>query len=692
VKSKEQIIRVYIIYISVVMFALAVLFRVVYLQFISGADLKAEVEKSTVKMVSIQAPQGNVFADNNQKTSLALSVPRYDIFMDLKTVTATVFDAHVLALADSLSDLYSTKSAFEWEQELLSERKRGNQYFSIRKDASLLDLKRMESFPIFSLGQFKGGFIKIPKTVRVQPYGLLARRTIGYSKNEAKVGIEGYYSMQLQGADGNVLMERSGGGWKPVPSDLSSDPIPGSDVYTTIDVNLQDVAENALEKQMINQDALWGCAVLLEVKTGYVKAIANLSQDTTDNTFSETFNHAVGTATEPGSTFKLASLMVALDDGKIRITDSVNMPGKYCYYGSCLHDSRPGGYGKGTIQYAFEKSSNVVSQIINDNYGSSPQEFVNGLKSIGLNNKLGLDISGEDSPLIKDASDETFSGISIPWMSIGYEVLQTPMQTLAFYNAVANGGRMMKPQFVKEIRDGHKVVEKFAPIVLNPAICKASTLADVQKMLEGVVLRGTARNIRARGFSIAGKTGTAKIAQAGVYSNKYQASFVGYFPADNPKYSCIVVIQGPNKQIYGAEVSGTVFKEIANKVYAMGRERKATAPNEDLLAMLMPYSKSGSKEELKSVFSTMGVSVKDNSGQSAYSITRAGDKSVEIQNRIIEKDVVPSLVGMGLVDAMFIAESQGLVVQCKGSGVVVNQSIIPGSVLSEGDLIILDLR
>jgi cell division protein FtsI (penicillin-binding protein 3) len=277
-------------------------------------------------------------------------------------------------------------------------------------------------------------------------------------------------------------------------------------------------------------------------------------------------------------------------------------------------------------------------------------------------------------------------------MSIGYEVSQTPLQTLAFYNAVANDGVLLKPQFVKEIRDGNKVVEKFDPVILNPAVCKKSTLSDVQKMLEGVVLRGTARNIRARGFSIAGKTGTAKIAQAGAYSDKYQASFVGYFPADNPKYSCIVVIQGPSKQIYGAEVSGTVFKEIANKVYAMGRERNAEVADRPLAEMLMPYSKSGAKEELKNVFSTMGVSVKDNSGQSAYSITRASDKSVEIQNRIIEKDVVPNVVGMGLVDAMFIAESQGLVVQCKGSGVVINQSIDPGKVLSAGDLLILDLK
>jgi cell division protein FtsI (penicillin-binding protein 3) len=367
-----------------VVFALAVLFRVVFLQLITGDELKEGVNESTVRMVSIEAPQGNVFADNDQKTSLALSVPRYDIFMDLKTVAAAVFEENIVALSDSLSDLYFTKSAFEWKQELTNARKKNNQYFSIRKNVTLLDLKRLESFPIFSLGQFKGGFIKIPKTVRVQPYGLLAERTIGHTRNGAEVGVEGAYASYLSGQNGEVLMEKMGGGWKPVPSDLSISPIPGSDVYTSIDVNLQDVAENALEKQMINQSAVWGCAVLMEVETGFVKAIANLGKDSSSTVYYEKQNYAVGAATEPGSTFKLASLMVALDDGKIRITDSVNMVGKYCYYGSCLHDSRPGGYGKGTIQYAFEKSSNVVSQIINDNYASTPQKFVNGLKRIGL--------------------------------------------------------------------------------------------------------------------------------------------------------------------------------------------------------------------------------------------------------------------------------------------------------------------
>ena len=683
-------------YMAMVLFAVAVLGRIVFLQFVAGEQLESEVKKASVKMEEVKAPLGTVYSDNAKKTSLALSAPRYDVFMDLTVASEELFDESIIALSDSLGVLFAEQTSHDWELALREARKNKRQYFKIRKDVLKQDVDRLTQFPIFEKGQYKGGVIVKPKNIRVNPYGDLALRTIGYYNDKGSkvtaVGIEGAYSKYLQGEDGQQLMEKSGGGWRPIKSDLSKISKPGADVYVSLDINLQDVADNALRKQMRNQDALWGSVVLMEVETGFVKAIVNLQKDTTDGTYEEDFNHAIGTATEPGSTFKLASLMVALDDGKIRITDSVNMPGKYCYYGSCLHDSKHGGYGKGTVQYAFEKSSNVVSQIINDNYGQDPQKFINGLKDIGLHKKLGVDLIGEDSPYIKDANDETFSGISIPWMSIGYEVEQTPLQTLAFYNAVANDGVMLKPQFVKEIRNGNEVVKKFEPEVLNPSICKKSTLRDVRTMLEGVVKRGTARNIRAKGFDIAGKTGTAKVAKAGTYSDKYQASFVGYFPAKKPKYSCVVVIQGPTRQIYGAQVSGTVFKEIADKVYAMGSEYDQVVDKELLAQMAFPYSKNGSKIELKSVFEQMGVPLADNASRSSYAVTKAGFDKVHLDNRIIGQDKVANVVGMGLVDALFLLESQGLVVQAKGSGVVVNQTIQPGSELEKGSLIELVLK
>ena len=679
-------------------FAVAVFSRIVFLQMLGGGELSAEVEKSTIKLNKIDAPRGNIFADNDHKTALALSVPRYDIFMDLEAIDPVIFDANVIALADSLANLFHDKSSFDWEQNLRTAKIKKSRYYPIKKDVNHIQLQKIETFPIYSLGQFKGGFIKLPKTKRIPPYGALANRTIGYYKPATEVskayavGLEGAFNDYLEGQDGELLMERiQGDDWRPIPSDANKEPIPGRDIYTSIDINIQDVAHSALMKQMVEQNAQKGCAILMEVETGYIKAIANLTKDTVNGGFRELFNHSVGMASEPGSTFKLASIMVALDDGKIRITDSVNMPGKYCFYETCLHDSREGGYGKNTIQYAFEVSSNVFSKIINDNYSKNPQQFIDGLKDIGLDQKLGLKIAGEGKPVIKDANNKTFSGISLPWMAIGYEVQQTPLQTLTLYNAVANNGVMVKPQFVKEIRDGNKILEEFKPIVMNYAICKPATLKDVQKLLIGVVERGTAKNIKARGFDIAGKTGTAKIAENGTYSNKYQASFVGYFPASKPKYSCIVVIQGPTKQIYGSLVSGTVFKEIADKVYASGLENTKMNSEELLADLSYPYSKNGAKEELKAVFKKMNVPVKDNASQSAFVVTNTDDKRVTMGSKDISGTLVASVIGMGLVDALFVLESQGLVVKVRGSGVVKNQSLNPGTKLSKGKLIILDL-
>ncbi|MCB9195980.1 MAG: transpeptidase family protein [Flavobacteriales bacterium] len=699
-KDKVQIVRVYIVYVGVLLFAVAIFSRILYLQLWSNVELKEEVEQSTIRLKEIKAPRGNIFADNEEKTALALSVPRYDIHMDLVTVDSVLFEENVMALSDSLALLFGGIS-LEWEQGLRSARQAKNMYYPIKKNCTHIELQRLEEFPILALGQYKGGFIKIPKTKRVTPFDQLASRTIGYYKpatdnsKEYAVGLEGAYNDFLEGEDGQILTERIAGfddaAWKPIPSDLNHEPVPGADIYTSIDINIQDVAHSALMKQMIEQNAQKGCAVLMEVETGYIKAIANLTKDTVKGGYKESLNHAVGMSSEPGSTFKLASLMVALDHGMIKITDSVNMPGKYCFYGTCLHDSHEEGYGKNTIQYAFEVSSNVISKIINDNYSSSPQKFVDGLKAIGIHEKLGLEIPGEGNPVIKDASDPTFSGITLPWMAIGYEVQQTPLQTLALYNAVANKGVLVKPQFVKEIRLGGKVIKEFPPVVLNPSVCKTSTLVDLQKLLMGVVDRGTAKNIKARGFDIAGKTGTAKIAENGAYSNKYQASFVGYFPAHEPKYSCVVVIQGPTKQIYGSAVSGTVFKEIADKVYASGLENTREDQEDAIAISSYPYSKNGDRVALKKVFTSMGVPVKDNSSSASYVATATGDKNVELKAKEFTENLIPSVIGMGLVDALFILESRGLSVQVNGSGVVKNQSINPGTKLTKGQLIILDL-
>ena len=417
---------------------------------------------------------------------------------------------------------------------------------------------------------------------------------------------------------------------------------------------------------MKNQRAERGCVVLMEVKTGFVKAIANLTMSKDQSSYNESLNHAVGLASEPGSTFKLASLMVALEDQRIQISDSVDMTGSYTFFGERLTD--PKKFGRNTIQYAFEKSSNVISQIINESYKDNPQDFIDGLKSIGLHKKLGLPIIGEGKPEIIDADDTQFSGISIPWMSIGYGVEITPLQTLAFYNAVANNGVLVRPQFVKQIKCSNESTTSFGAEIINPRICSESTLKDVKIMLKGVVERGTAKNIKARGFEIAGKTGTSQIVSvSGGYSSKHQASFCGYFPADNPMYSCIVVIQGPTKNIYGSIVSGTVFKEIADKVYAMGNMENKEIEMQDLY---YPFSKHGNKQDMVFACSKMRI---------------------QLKNRRIVNEKIPNVIGMGLKDALYLLEDMGLQVKVNGSGFVRNQSIIPGQKAIKGQLIKIDL-
>jgi len=534
------------------------------------------------------------------------------------------------------------------------------------------------------------------------PHVGLASRTIGYltkGRSGNVVGIEGAYDHELSGVVGVRLMQRlSGNVWMPVNTNNEVEPRDGNEVVTTIDINLQDVAENALLKQLSRHNAHHGTAILMEVQTGEVKAIVNLERDK-EGRYRELYNYGIGESTEPGSTFKLPVLMAALEDKVVSLDDTIDTGnGRIRYYDKTIKDTKKGGYGKITVKQVFELSSNVgMSKIINENYKGRESQFINRLYAMGLNEKLNVEIKGEGSPYIQYPGDKYWSGLSLPMISHGYEVRMTPLQILTFYNAVANNGKMVKPGFVREIRYHGERIRKFDPKVINPSICSDETIRKVREMLEGVVENGTAYNLRNDNFKIAGKTGTAQIANE-KYGYKqgsevsYQASFVGYFPAENPKYSCIVVINSPTSSIYyGNLVAGPVFKEIADKVYATSLFRDEQQYFIIPDAYDPPYTKHGNLDDLKSVFEQFNIATINDDIISEWVATVKQDSTILFKPLDMRKGIMPNVKEMGLRDALYILENMALKVEVKGYGKVLRQSIVPGTKISPGSKVLLEM-
>jgi len=472
----------------------------------------------------------------------------------------------------------------------------------------------------------------------------------------------------------------------------------GGDVVTTIDVNIQDVAEHALRTQLIKHNANHGCAVLMEVETGEVKAIANLTRKE-EGVYLETYNYAIGESTEPGSTFKLASVISMLDDGLASPLDSVDTEdGTTKFFDRTMKDSHHGGNGKVTLKHGFELSSNVaISKLVYQHYSKDPQKFIDRLYAMNLQEPLGLEIPGETPPNIKNTKDKEWSRVSLPWMSIGYELRITPLQMLTFYNAVANNGKMVKPIFIKEIRKRGHVEKKIETTVINPQICSMATVEIVKTFMEGVVEYGTATNLRNSNYKIAGKTGTAQMAKEGGYKGDskviYQASFVGYFPADKPRYSCIVVVNEPSDNgYYGNIVAGPVFTEIANKVYYTRLDMHKELTHDSLLAQdWIPESKLSFNKEIKKALDIIKIpnQEKEQTGDWVLPVQQPNILTLSEQKEI--KGLIPNVVGMGAKDAIFMLENQGLLVKITGCGTVKKQSIQAGTMINKGTQIVIEL-
>ncbi len=698
--KKDILWRVYLVYLGIFLLGLAIIGKAAYIQFAEGHDLIAISEKQEIRLFDLEANRGNIYDAGGNL--LATSVPIFEIRMDAANtnIADKYFNDNINALAEKLSDLFGDRSKYQYKKGISDARKKGNRYYLIKRKVSYEDLKRLRTFPIFDRGRFRGGLIINQHTRREMPFDELAMRTIGYENKEQDlfVGLEGAYNDVLEGTDGKQIMRRvSNNEWIPDYSKETLEPSDGLDIITTIEINLQDVAENALHQHMIQHQAFQGCAILMEVSTGHIKAIANLRLNEKTGTYEESFNYAIAEGIEPGSTFKLPTMVCLLEDDKVRLSDTIDIgDGWSVYHGSTMRDVKGIRNGRITVREAFEKSSNVgISQLAVAAYKDDPAAYVNRLYSMSLNKKLGLEIQGEGKPLIKhpDSTDYYWSGISLPWISIGYELQITPMQTLAFYNAIANNGVMVKPMFVKEIQQAGRTIETFETEVINSSICSQSTIDSARSLLEGVVERGTAKLLQNKHYKVAGKTGTAQIANEnqGYKKKLYNASFVGYFPADNPKYSCIVVVNNPAQgKYYGGSVAAPVFKEIADKVYATHLDIYQET-EEEINETRLPPVMYGYHEDINWLCRDLDIPLSATSDIAEWVVNFREDDGIRFAPRMIREKLVPNVKGMSAKDAVFILEQLGMKASLDGHGKVRSQSVQAGSRIDNGQEIILRL-
>ena len=657
IEDKKISYRMYFVAVLFFVMAVFVLFKLNNIQWIEGKYYRKLAKELTVKNFTIPANKGNVYAADG--SLLATSIPEYTVYFDAVAPTDKDFKENVKSLSDSLSTMFG-KTSGHYQAKLQKARGNKNRYLLLAKKLSYTKQMRLKSFPLFKKGANKGGLIVEQKIVREHPIGLVAKRTIGYERsNEDGKGIEYAFRKYLNGKDGHRMMQKiAKNQWKPISDLNEKEPQDGYDIISTIDVYIQDIAHHALLKQLEHYSADHGCVVVMETKTGHIKAISNLGR-ANDGSYFEKDNFAIKESQEPGSTFKLVDLIAVLDDQKVDTSQVYDSNGGVIeYYGRKVKDSHKGGYGKISLARGFELSSNtVLVQSVYSNYKDNPKQFIDRINSYGLNKTLGLPIKGEGRPYIPQPNTNGWSGTTLPWMAFGYGLSITPLQTLTLYNAVANDGVMVKPIFVSEIKEWNKTIKKYNTEVINSKICSQETLNKVHAVLENVVKKGTGSKLYSANFSMAGKTGTAQVN----YKNKsdlyYASSFVGYFPAKEPKYSCIVVVHKPNVAAgyYGADVAGPVFKRIAQKI----------------------FTDSPSMNHIKDINAKIATQEKD---YVKYY------KKVENESK-----VMPNVQGMSGMDAVALLENLGLKVKVIGTGKVKKQSLTSGQAFSKNQTILIEL-
>ena len=698
--KQSIVLRVRVVFILIALGSVAIPYRIAKLQLNEGDKWRAKAEITNFQYREIPATRGNIYAENG--SLLATSLPFYKVAMDPTVIKSELYEKGIDSLALMLSSFYEDKSAASYKRMISDSRLEGKRYLVLnRKQINYQEMQKLVKWPIFRAGRSAGGVIFEKVEKRYRPFSSLASRTVGYLTEESNgAGIEYSFNNYLSGKNGKALFQRlAGGTWKPVVDAEGLKPEDGFDVLTTLDVNIQDVAETALRRQLTDREAAFGSVIVMEVATGQIKAITNLQRNASGNGYSESYNYAIANEgnREPGSTFKLFSMLALLEENKISLDQLVDTGnGVYRFYDRNMRDAKNGGYGKISIREAFEKSSNVgISRLVDEHFGSNPSKFMEYLDQVGLKDPLGFQLTGEGKPYYKKPGSKNWYGTSLPWISIGYESTLNPIHTLAFYNAVANDGVMVKPYIVKTIAKGNIVEKKYETQVIRQRIASEKTIKALQDLLEGVVSNGTAKNIANADYKIAGKTGTAQKLINNTYTQIYYTSFAGYFPADNPKYSMIVVIDSPTGlAAYGGDVSAPVFKEIADRIYALDLDLNPI--NQTKLAVAEAssqkpsYLPAGNTEELQQILQKLGLK---------YAPTQSEDwvkpvfseQGINWQANDIDRKTIPDVAGLSLKDALFILENKGLKVNYSGKGRVQIQSVTPGSAVIPNSTITLVL-
>lgn len=686
--------RFALVYFLLLLFVVVVIIKLVSVQQIKTSRWQQIAKNLNNNKEIIPPVRGNICADDG--SILATSTPGYFVRIDLAAEgVKKVFREECDSLAWYLSGFFKNASYKAYRRKLNAAYNAGNRGLLLTpRKIDYVELQKMKRFPILRRGRFGGGLIVVQENKRINPLGSLALRTIGsLNKGEyeeirgpvGNTGIERAFESYLKGKEGLSYKRNFSGRWIMRPE---VEPHNGMDVITTIDVKLQDIVESSLLGQLEKEQADWATAILLEVKTGEIKAIANLGKG--KNGYYEKDNYAIGHrgCFEPGSTFKLVSLMAALEDGVVDTSDVFDTGNGYWAKERITDDHA---CGKVTVKQILEQSSNIgTAKVILSNYRDKPQKYVNRIYSFGIQKKLGVEIEGEGKPYFKYPGDADWWGTTLGRMSYGYETKMTPLQILSFYNAVANNGRMVKPHLVKEIRDNGILVKRYDTEVLNPMIASKETIGKAQKMLRGVCENGTGRKVQGKYFKLAGKTGTARVAtgSSGYTKGMYLASFVGYFPADNPRYSLIVTMNNPRKSIYGASASGPAYKEISERVFAcrLFSDEKDN-PEEDVA----PAINKGATEDILKVAEILDLKkIKGAPGSILSRVEKKNGKLV-LWAEDVAMGRVPDVKGMGASDAVFLLETAGLKVKVNGVGKVKKQSLKAGTRYRSGQTIYIAL-